>query len=124
MIKKVFFIRHGEVEYPRNKKGEELVYGPLTPLSELGKRQISSLGREFKKNKIRIQMIFSSPYLRTKQSAKEFKNQLDNKLPLVFIKELRDVDNFGWHGATMKEYGKISGDVYSYPLAKNDETLE
>lgn len=123
-MKTVFLIRHGEVEYPRNEKGESLVYGPTTPLSDLGRKQLEVLGKEFVRQKIKIEAIYSSSYRRAIESSEFFMKNLYYKTPLILTGELRDVDNFGWHGKTMKEYSKLSGDVYSHPLNKKDESLE
>jgi len=123
MIKNIFFIRHGEVEYSRNEKGETLVYGPMTPLSDLGKQQLEALGKEFKKKKIDLEIIYSSSYERAKKSAEIFISKLSLQVPLVLTKELRDVDNFGWRGKTIKEYTVFAGDIYSHRLDRKDETL-
>ena len=125
MIKKVFFIRHGELEYPRNEKGEPLVYGPMPSLSNLGKQQLEALGKEFKKNRIKLEVVYSSSYKRARESAEILISELSRSIPLILTEELRDVDNFSWRGRTIKEHIKLcGGDIYSYPISKKDETLK
>lgn len=61
---RIFFVRHGDVVNPN-----KIWYGRLPGfgLSELGKKEISETARFLSKNK--IDAIYASPLLRTKQSA-------------------------------------------------------
>lgn len=61
---KIYLVRHGETEY--NVKG--LYMSGDIPLSEIGFKQAQNLANRFKN--IKVQKVFSSPYERTKQTAK------------------------------------------------------
>lgn len=64
MTTRIFFVRHGEVNNPN-----KVWYGRLSgfPLSSEGKEQILKTAQFLSKNKIHA--IYSSPILRTRQSA-------------------------------------------------------
>jgi broad specificity phosphatase PhoE len=64
MTTKIFFVRHGEVNNPKN-----VCYGRLPgyPLSELGKKQAAQTAQEL--IGCDVAAIYSSPILRTKQTA-------------------------------------------------------
>lgn len=86
MTTKIYLIRHGEVYNPK-----KVNYGRLPGfgLSNLGREQASTLKNFFSKKKISV--IYSSPLLRTKQTARIIAN---NKIPILFSKSLLEV-NFG-----------------------------
>jgi broad specificity phosphatase PhoE len=85
MITKIFFVRHGEVNNP-----DKVMYGRLPgfPLSQNGKNQIAKTAKFLSKENIDI--IYSSPLLRTKQSAKIISNILC--LPINYSDYLLEVD--------------------------------
>lgn len=108
---RVFLIRHGHVENPGN-----LFYGPETPLSEQGKRQITSLGEAFKTAGIQPDRIVSSPYLRARQSAEQLLTELNN-VPLTFDERLIEWQVGSWFGKPLKEF-------YEYTKYHEDPTVE
>ena len=66
MAKKlIYFVRHGETE--RNAKG--IRQGPEGPLSAQGRAQATETAKKFPKHKGRPQIIISSPYERTRETA-------------------------------------------------------
>ncbi|MDD5068397.1 MAG: histidine phosphatase family protein [Candidatus Pacebacteria bacterium] len=60
---KIYFVRHGEDVADKAR----LCQGPNDPLTETGKKQAQSVGKRLKK--IPIDRIFSSTYVRTKETA-------------------------------------------------------
>lgn len=119
-----YLIRHGEVNYPLDRTGRKLVYGPETLLAKLGEIQLEDLADQFFKEKIPVQIIFSSPFTRAKQSADIFKEKLSIK-ELIILDELKDVWPNSFEGQPLEEYFKINGgDIYSHPLSSNQESLE
>lgn len=70
----IYFVRHGDVENPK-----KIWYGRLPgfPLSKLGKKQMEDTGGILKDKSIDI--IYSSPLLRTKQSAEIIRQKLNLK---------------------------------------------
>ena len=63
--KLIYFVRHGETE--NNAKG--IRQGPEGPLSEKGRAQALATAKRFPKEKGHPQIIISSPYERTKETA-------------------------------------------------------
>lgn len=124
-MKRVFLIRHGEVEYPRNKEGEPLIYGPDTPLAEFGRKQIKTLGKKLKKEKIEV--IYTSPYPRTIETSNILIKEFIKPVPLKIVNNLSDVDNSGFvkKELSMAEYAKLTdgGDSYSHQIFKKQESL-
>lgn len=122
MNKQIYFIRHGEVQYPLDDRGRKLIYSPNTPLSVLGKLQLEKLGERLKTEKIKPEVLFTSPFTRAVQSAEKIQQTL--LIPrIIQINDLRDVDPNSWEGLPIEEYGFIKGDIYSHPKSSNQETL-
>lgn len=119
----IYLIRHGEVEYPRDELGRKLVYGPNTSLSALGRQQEKALGQKLKEGKVKIKALFTSPYLRAKESAQIIQEEL-SIAEMHIIDGLRDVDNPDWIGIPLEEYGKTGGDIYAHSTSDRQETLE
>ncbi len=108
----VYFIRHGELNNPKQVFYDREV--PL-PLNRIGKKQIESLGRFFLKNSIFSEVIYSSPLLRTKQSAKILSKLFGNK-KIIFDKRLLERSSKNIAGRPLvleKEWG----DQYRNPNA-------
>lgn len=84
MTTKIFFVRHGEVDNPN-----KIIYGrfPGFGLSKKGKEQIAKTAQILAKNK--ISAIYSSPLLRTKQSARIISKALG--LPTHYSDKLLEV---------------------------------
>jgi len=79
----VYFVRHGQSE--GNKK--QVHQGEDVPLSEKGGHQAKALAKRLKNHDIHV--IYSSPYLRAKQTAKIISNELD--LPIEYWEQLKEL---------------------------------
>lgn len=96
----VYFVRHGEVENP-----EKIKYGRLPgfPLTQLGRLESERVGQEFlPKN---IEAIFSSPLLRTKETAEIIGRKL--KLPVFYDDRLLEHDHGKYTGVKIEEYKRM-----------------
>lgn len=84
MITRIFFVRHGEVDNPK-----KIWYGRLPGfgLSSEGKKQITKTAHSLSKQK--IDALYSSPLLRTKQSAEIISKILH--LPINYSDDLLEV---------------------------------
>jgi len=103
MNNQYFLLRHGESL--RNVENvaacwPEKIYSPLT---EKGEKQIKGVAKKIKKEK--IDLIFSSDLLRTKQTAKIIEREL--KLKSKFDKRLREVNVGILNGKLIKEVGRF-----------------
>ncbi len=101
---KYFILRHGHTVYQIEK--EEFVYPSLSKnmaieLSEKGKKQIKILAKRLKE--IKINLIFSSDFLRTKQTA-EITAKETGVNKINFDKRLRDINLGVYHGKPKKDY--------------------
>ncbi len=120
----VYLIRHGEVEYQLDEKGRKLIYGQHAHLSSEGEKQIARLAQKLKKEGVRFDVLYTSPYRRAIQSAEIIFSLLDSS-HVRMRKGLRDVWSPGWVGVTMEELENIGGNVYSQPPRSEDqETME
>jgi probable phosphoglycerate mutase len=77
--KLIYFVRHGETE--NNANG--IRQGPEGPLSEKGRMQALATARRFPKEKGRPEIIISSPYERTKETADIISRELH--LPVEYL---------------------------------------
>src|SRR3989344_2445087 len=77
-IKLIYFVRHGETE--ANAKG--LRQGPEGSLTDKGRAQALATAKRFPKKRGRAQIIISSPYERTKETAIILTQEL--KLPIEY----------------------------------------
>lgn len=114
----IYFIRHGEVDFPKNTSGERLVYGSQVPLSYEGRMQAQSLGSRLEKSG--IQYLYSSFYPRAVQTAQIIAgciNATDDthklRVPVSIIPDLRDSRYPSWEGVPMAEVEKVFGDLYA-----------
>jgi len=92
---KVYFVRHGESVLTERRHQT-----PDTPLSSLGHKQAKAIANRF--NRIEIDLILTSPYIRTYQTAQEIEKVkhvpviksdlfIERKMPLSFLgKEVID----------------------------------
>lgn len=99
-----FLLRHGETIYKAKKK--EFTYPPLpkniaVKLSNKGKKQIKVTAKKLKK--AGIDLIFSSDFSRTKQTAKIVDKELGIG-KVYFDKRLRDVNLGIYHGRLIKDF--------------------
>ena len=74
--KLIYFVRHGESEL--NAKG--IRQGKEGPLSEKGRLQASDTAKRFPKRKGKPEIIISSPYERTKETAEIIAKELNMKV--------------------------------------------
>ncbi len=95
----VYFVRHGQSE--GNK--EQVHQGENVSLSEKGKDQAMAVAKRLKKHDISV--IYSSPYLRAKQTAEIISNELD--LPIEFWEDLKE----------LRRPSEIEGLSYTDPIA-------
>lgn len=98
LINKYYILRHGLTTY--KIKNPELTYPPLAgnltvKLSNKGKNQIKTVAKRLKK--VGIDLIFSSDFYRTKQTAEIVAKTLNIK-KISFDKRLRDVNLGIYHG--------------------------
>jgi len=95
----VYFVRHGESEGNKKKfhQGEEV------PLSKKGFAQAKAVARRLKN--IDIDLIYSSPYLRARQTASIIAHELN--LPVKFWGQLRE----------LKRPSELKGLEYTDPRA-------
>lgn len=93
----VYFVRHGEVENP-----EQIRYGRLPgfPLTEKGRQEIRETAGQLES--AGIQAIFTSPLLRTKQSAQILSECLG--LPVNCDDRLLEHDHGIYTGAKIEDY--------------------
>lgn len=108
----VYLIRHGELAYKTNERGQRMLYGPDVHLSEHGRNQMVSLARRLKKEGTHIDDIYTSPYVRALESAHILAREFG--IPTVVpVDNLRDIDNSGAMGMTMDEVLARKGDFSS-----------
>lgn len=106
----VLLIRHGDVENPQG-----IIYGRLVnvPLSAPGTAQIQALATKLKEDGVKPDCIYTSPLLRTKQTAtivaKEF-----GTIPIYYDERLLEVDSQGFAGKKIAALNAIGGDMYAY----------
>lgn len=95
-ITRIYFMRHGEVHNPK-----KVIYGrlPHFPLSEKGRTDIAGKISFFRKKKINI--IFSSPLLRARQTAKIISKALNVKYRTT--KMISEIDMV-FEGMDLEEY--------------------
>lgn len=116
MTTTIYLIRHGEVHNPQG-----ILYGRLSGygLSAKGKNEIEQTA-EFLNN-THIDLIFSSPLLRTKQTAEIIRSKLKlNKI--YFSKSLLEVKT-SYQGRFFAELSPDQSEAYFLPQP-TDETLE
>jgi len=101
---KYFILRHGQTIYQTKKK--KFTYPSLNKntavkLTNKGEKQIKAAAKKLKKTGINL--IFSSDFFRTRQTAEIVAKEIDiNKIN--FDKRLRDVDLGIYHGKRKEEF--------------------
>ena len=119
----VYLIRHGEVQYRYNEEGKQLIYGADAILSEEGRNQIIDLCEQLKRDEVNLDILCSSPLIRTRQTVEIIKEELGN-LDIISVPDLRDISAPGWAGRTMEELMNNQGNVYdSQPASSDQETM-
>lgn len=95
-------MRHGETRYQANHS--DIIYpkyqNAILSLTRRGKKIIKKIAQEFKNKN--IDLIYSSDFYRTKQTAKIIAKELN--LDIIFDKRLRDTDFGIFSGKIGKEY--------------------
>jgi isoleucyl-tRNA synthetase len=95
-----YILRHGQVRRKIDKETYSLTDQQKMPLTKEGKEQINKLIPKLKR--ARIDLIFSSDYLRTRQTASIISQTLGIKV--IYDKCLRDLNIGLFHGRPQKEY--------------------
>ncbi len=98
-----FILRHGETIYQTKKKDLSYPSFPEKPpikLTKNGENQIKAAVKKLKKEN--VDLIFSSDFFRTKQTAKIAAKEL--ALKINFDKRLRDINLGIYHGRAKKEF--------------------
>ena len=77
---RIYLIRHGKTN--RNDHPELIGQSPEEPLNELGKEQAKLLGERFKKENIKFDEVYCSPYIRALDTCKIVTSLLDNQITI------------------------------------------
>lgn len=116
-------MRHGESK-SQAKQIEKSAPDSINGLTETGILQVLATAKSFTK---KIDVVYSSPYLRTQQTAQLFLDNLNIKLPIIIDERLREID-YGIFGIEDKNNPEmiavatkqIAGD-YDIRFGKNGE---
>lgn len=98
---KIYLVRHGEVDNPR-----DVLYGRLPDfhLSEIGKDRVNSIAEKLKNNH-NIKKIYSSPLERTQETAEIIAKHLNiPKGEIIIDDRLIEIDCRDWSGRPMSEF--------------------
>lgn len=97
---KFYILRHGSTEYQKEKQG--LIYPSHgeTPLSEKGRKEALEAAKKAKEEKIEI--IYASPFRRTKETAEISGKEVGAKV--VFDNRLCDLHLGVYHGRSKQEF--------------------
>jgi len=76
---KLYLVRHGITQEHENKKSQ----APDSPLSKEGKRQARLLAKRLKKQGLRFDVVFASPFERARKTAEIIASKLDTKFELM-----------------------------------------
>ena len=118
----IYLIRHGEVEYPLNSKGEKLLYGPDVDLSTKGRKGIKLLGRQLLKDRAQIDVIYTSPIIRCVQTA-DIVAEILGIQTIIQNENLSEALAPGYIGAPYKDIIAIGGNTYENPRSPDQETI-
>lgn len=100
----IYFVRHGETEL--NAKG--IRQGPEGPLTVKGREQALATAKRFPKHKGRPEVIISSPYQRTKETARIISEEL--KMPVEYcdlLVERKNPSEIVGHEGSERDVRKI-----------------
>lgn len=103
--KLIYFVRHGETEF----NAKNIRQGPKGHLTEKGRAQALNTAFRFPKEKGRPQVIISSPYERTKETAEIIARELNiKKIEYCdLLKERRNPSEIVGHSGKEKEVKEI-----------------
>lgn len=93
----VYLIRHGQTDSNFLDKSQEM----HTPLNTIGEEQAATLGEKLAF--LNITQIFSSDYLRTKQTSEIILNHLGQDVSIEYTEKLREGDKGNWKGKSPSE---------------------
>ncbi len=118
-----YLLRHGRTSYQEEKEG--YIYPQdctdKVSLSKVGKRQVKLKAKLI--NELDLDEIYSSDFLRTRETAEIVKKEIDFKENINFTKELRDINLGIWHGKKKKNFYKKFGKDNFEKTPKNGESL-
>ncbi len=105
MTKKlIYFVRHGETV----NNAKNIKQGPDGPLTPLGREQALATANRFPKHKGQPQIIISSPYERTRETAMIIAKQLDVKIEYSdLLVERKNPSEIVGHSMKEKEVKEI-----------------
>jgi broad specificity phosphatase PhoE len=86
----IYLIRHGQTDSNLFDQSQRM----HTPLNQIGKEQAATAGKKLAL--LNICQIFSSDYLRTKQTAEILCNNLGKDIPIEYTERLREGDHGNW----------------------------
>lgn len=108
----IVLARHGLPFIQTDVQGRLITYTIDVPLVDQGKAQIKLLAEKLQARGITVSRVYSSPALRTLESAKKFAEQfgIDG---VITERDLRDVEVPGAGPFTFRELEQAGGEVYS-----------
>ena len=118
---KLYVTRHGETEY--SLKG--VVCGTTDcPLTDFGRQQALSLAEEIRGKGIKIDMIYSSPLIRAKETAEVLAAKIS--VPIVVDERLREQDCGGFEGKAKRDDKRFSNARFHFAnsLDGGESTLQ
>ncbi len=99
---KFYLLRHGDTDYQGRKK--DFIYPAncidKIPLSEKGVKEVEESAEGIRG----VDLIYSSDFLRTRQTALIVKEKIRFDGPIIFDVRLRDLNLGVWHGRRKKEF--------------------
>ena len=101
----IYLIRHGQSEGNVENDKKYIIHGQKdkSPLTKKGANQIKKISQLINKQKIKIDLIISSPQKRALQSAMIIKNNLKNNILLNIDDRLKDQDFGDFEGKRWDE---------------------
>lgn len=97
----LYLIRHGQSE--ANTDPDKMGQTPDVPLTALGRSQAAYLGEKFVEDGVIFDKVFSSPYLRAKDTATISAPHYSMIEQIVYADDLREYDAGDWKGSSRKE---------------------
>src|SRR3989344_1269323 len=107
----IYLIRHGDLEYPRNEKGQRLLYEPDTPLSDTGRAQIQQLAERLDREGRKPKRIYTSPFRRAVETSDIIASGLGLPTP-VHDPRFQDIDPGSMVGKLLDDV--ITGRIQDY----------
>jgi len=108
----MLLIRHGEVD-PLEGFNVPTVYGPDEPLTDHGFRQSVLLARRLKEEGIAPDLIYSSPFIRAKQTASVIHDTLELHPPVYVDPRLRGADTPQWDHRPASELALVNNNIFA-----------